>query len=145
MDEPIRLVIVDDHVLMRETWKMVLQSDPRLVVIAECGSGEEAIHCAASAEPDVMLMDINMSPVNGFEATREIAKTHPKIKIIGLSINNQPAYARNMLQLGAKGYMTKNSPREEMVKAILTVVDGGIYICEEIKVNVLMDGNLPLF
>jgi DNA-binding NarL/FixJ family response regulator len=55
------------------------------------------------------------------------------IRIIGLSINNQPAYARNMLQLGARGYMTKNSPREEMVKAILTVMEGGVYICDEIK------------
>ena len=141
MDETIRLVIVDDHDMMRETWKMVLESDVRLNVIAECASGEEAIRCAGNVKPDVMLMDINMSPVNGFEATRKIVTEHPDIKIIGLSINNQPVYARNMLQLGAKGYMTKNSPREEMVKAILTVVDGGIYICDEIRQQMPDDKN----
>ena len=133
MSETIRLVIVDDHDLMRETWKMVLQSDSRLVVVAECASGKEAIDCAETVQPDVMLMDINMAPVNGFEATRKIAKAYPGIKIIGLSINNQPAYARNMIQLGARGYMTKNSTKEEMIKAILAVMQGDIYICQEIR------------
>lgn len=133
MDQPIRLVIVDDHTLMRETWKMVLQRDPQIRVIAECASGEEAIRCAGSDKPDIMLMDINMSPVNGFEATRKIVKAHPCIKIIGLSINNQPAYAKNMLQLGAKGYVTKNSPSEELLEAIKMVNKGGVYICREIK------------
>lgn len=141
MDEPIRLAIVDDHNLMRETWKMALQTHPRIKVIAECASGEEAIHCAETIAPDVMLMDINMSPVNGFEATRQIVLSFPGVKIIGLSINNQPAYARCMLQLGAKGYITKNSPREEMLKAILVVVDGGVYVCREITEKMLPDNN----
>lgn len=133
MDERIRLVIVDDHAMMRETWKMVLQRDPRIDVIAECASGEEAIQCAANEQPDVMLMDINMSPVNGFEATRKIAKSHPAVKVIGVSINNQPTYARNMIQLGARGYVTKNSSSEEMLLAIFSVVKGDIYICKEIQ------------
>ncbi|MDQ3277060.1 MAG: response regulator transcription factor [Bacteroidota bacterium] len=133
MEQPIRLVIVDDHTLMRETWKMVLQQDPRIQVIAECASGDEAIHCAENDKPDVMLMDINMAPVNGFEATRKIARTNPEVKIIGLSINNQPAYAKNMLQLGAKGYVTKNSSSEELLQAIETVCKGGTYICREIR------------
>jgi DNA-binding NarL/FixJ family response regulator len=133
MVEHIRLVIVDDHKMMRETWKMILQQDPRIDVIAECASGAEAIQCAEKEEPDVILMDINMSPVNGFEATQKINHAHPEIKIIGLSINNQPAYVRHMLQLGAKGYMTKNSSPEEMLKAIETVCNGGTYICKEIR------------
>lgn len=133
MDLPIRLVIVDDHNLMRETWKMVLQRDPRIRVIAECASGEEAIACAEKHKPDVMLMDINMAPVNGFEATRKIARSHPGIKIIGLSINNQPTYARNLMQLGAKGYVTKNSSPEEMIKAIVAINNGGTYICKEVQ------------
>ena len=133
MDQIIRLVIVDDHILMRETWKMVLQRNPHIMVIAECASGDEAIRSAETDQPDIMLMDINMTPVNGFEATRKIAKAHPQVRIIGLSINNQPAYAKNMLQLGAKGYVTKNSPSEELLEAIQIVSNGGIYICREIK------------
>lgn len=133
MIERIRLVIVDDHQMMRETWKMILQRDPRIEVIAECASGAEAITCADAETPDVMLMDINMTPVNGFEATRKIVKAHPDIKIIGLSINNQPTYARNMLQLGAKGYVTKNSPSTELLEAIFCVCNGEVFICKEMK------------
>lgn len=133
MEERIRLVIVDDHKMMRETWKMILQRHPRIDVIGECASGEEAILCAHQETPDIILMDINMSPVNGFEATRKITQANPTIKIIGLSINNLPTYARNLMQLGAKGYVTKNSPSEELLKAILTVCDGGTYICKEVR------------
>jgi two-component system invasion response regulator UvrY len=133
MDKTIRLVIVDDHNLMRQTWKMVLQRDPRIAVVAECTSGEEAIICAGKQRPDVMLMDINMTPVNGFEATQAIAKMYPSVNIIGLSMNNRPAYARNLMQLGAKGYVTKNSAPEEMVKAILAVSSGSTFICKEVR------------
>lgn len=133
MDNQIRLAIVDDHALIRQTWKMVLQRHERIQVIAECASGAEAIECAEKISPDIMLMDINMEPVNGFEATKKITEDNPHIKIIGTSINNQPAYARNMMQLGAKGYVTKNSPSEEMLEAILLVNDGGTYVCKDVK------------
>jgi DNA-binding NarL/FixJ family response regulator len=138
MNNPIRLAIVDDHDLIRRTWKMVLQRDQRILVIAECSSGAEAIECAEKEAPDVMLMDINMTPVNGFEATKKIAKKNPLVKIIGTSINNQAAYARNMMQLGAKGYVTKNSPTDEMLEAIVLVSQGGTYICKDVKNN--LDG-----
>lgn len=133
MDKPIRLAIVDDHAMVRQTWKMVLQRDSRIDVIAECGSGAEAIDCASRDNPDVILMDINMSPVNGFDATREIVAAHPHVKIIGTSINNQQAYVRNLMQLGAKGYVTKNSPSNEMIEAILVVSSGGTYICKDVE------------
>ena len=74
-----------------------------------------------------------MSPVNGFEATRKITQLVPTTKIIGLSINNQPTYARNIMQLGAKGFVTKNSTSAEMVTAIQTVYNGGNFICQEIR------------
>jgi len=133
MNKPVRLVIVDDHAMVRQTWRMVLQRDVRIDVIAECSSGDEAIECAAKISPDVMLMDINMSPVNGFDATREISQTCPSVKIIGTSINNQPAYVRALMQLGAKGYVTKNSPSTEMIEAIIIVSEGGTYICKDVE------------
>lgn len=129
---PVRLAIVDDHEMVRQTWKMVLQRDERIDVIAECSSGDEAIVCAASQVPDVMLMDINMKPVNGFDATREIVQANPAIKIIGTSINNQPAYVRALMQLGAKGYVTKNSPSAEMIEAIFAVHNGGTFLCKDV-------------
>ena len=131
--EPIKVVIVDDHRMVRETWRMILDKHDRIQVIAECASGEEAIEAAASLRPDVMLMDINMSPVNGLEATKEIIRSNPEAKIIGVSVNDQPMYARNMMLLGARGYMTKNCSMTEMVDAIIEVNNGKTYLCQEIR------------
>lgn len=131
-NKPIRVIIVDDHDLVRQTWRMLLHDHKTIDVIKECASGLEAIHEAEACSPHVMLMDINMAPVNGFEATKKILKTCPHIKIIGVSVNNQPSYARNMMQLGAKGYVTKNSSKEEMVHAIHEVMQGKTYICREV-------------
>jgi len=131
--EPIKVVIVDDHRMVRETWRMILEKHDRIQVIAECASGEEAIEAAASLRPDVMLMDINMYPVNGLEATKEIIRSNPEAKIIGVSVNDQPMYAKNMMLLGAKGYMTKNCSMSEMVEAIIEVNNGNTYLCQEIR------------
>src|SRR5689334_6023981 len=102
----IRVIIVDDHDLVRQTWRMLLHNQDSINVIKECTSGSEAIDVATASDPHVILMDINMTPVNGFEATKKILKTSPHVKIIGVSVNNQPSYARNIMQLGAKGYVT---------------------------------------
>jgi len=131
--DAIRIIIADDHAQVRKTWKMLLQTDKLINVIAECSSGDEVIQSARELNPDVILMDINMAPTNGFEATKEILSSHPQIKIIGVSINNQPAYARHMLELGAKGYVTKNSSKEEMLLAINEALNGNNYICKEVK------------
>jgi two-component system, NarL family, invasion response regulator UvrY len=129
----IRLVLVDDHEMVRETWKLILEQDHRIDIIAECGSGTEAIGIAHELSPDVILMDINMFPVNGFEATRKILRSCPDIKIIGVSVNDQPGYARNMIQLGARGFVTKNISQEEMIEAIMEVFNGRSYICRELR------------
>ncbi len=128
----IRVIIVDDHDLVRQTWKMLLHRQQCIDVIKECSSGTEAISEATTSKPHVILMDINMTPINGFEATKTILQTAPHIKIIGVSVNNQPSYARNLMQLGAKGYVTKNSSRDEMIKAIHEVMNGKTYICQEV-------------
>lgn len=133
MQHGIKLIIVDDHQMVRETWKMILQKDDRLDIIADCGSGAEAIELAARMQPEIMLMDVNMTPVNGLQATQHIMKENPQIRIIGVSINNEPSYARNMIQCGAKGYVTKNTTREEMIKAIMEVHQGNTYVCTEIR------------
>ena len=131
--EKISIVIVDDHQIMRETWRLVLEQETRFFIVAECGSGAEAIKAANDLRFDIMLMDINMRPVNGFEATRKILHKHPSVKIIGMSVNNQPSYARNMLKLGARGFVTKDSSKQEMICAITSVHDGVTYICEDVR------------
>ena len=131
--EKISIVIVDDHQIMRETWRLILEQETRFFIVAECCSGTEAIKAANDLHFDIMLMDINMHPVNGFETTRKILKKHPSLKIIGMSVNNQPSYARNMLKLGARGFVTKDSSKQEMIYAITTVYDGDTYICEDVS------------
>lgn len=132
----ISVMIADDHKLIRETWSYILNNDDRFEVIAECGDSELAVEIAREKKPDIILMDINMMPITGFEATERIRKLSPASKIIGVSMHSQPAYAKKMLQIGAKGYVTKNSSREEMIKAILEVFGGNKYICDEIKNNI---------
>ncbi len=126
-------MIADDHKLIRETWTYILNSDSRFSVIATCSNAEEAVEQTKKKHPDVILMDINMAPFSGMEATKQIRKSWPLSKIIGVTMHSQPAYAKKMLQIGAKGYVTKNSSREEMIKAILEVYNGNKYICDEIK------------
>jgi DNA-binding NarL/FixJ family response regulator len=129
----ISILIADDHKLIRETWTHILNEDPRFKVIAAAGNAQEAVELAGDKRPNVILMDISMTPISGLEATKQIRRISPESKIIGVSMHSQPAYAKKMLLVGAKGYVTKNSPKEEMIKAILEVGDGKKYICEEIK------------
>ena len=129
----IKLIIVDDHFHVREAWSWVLNQVPRLSVIAQCANGREAIEAARNLQPDVILMDINMTPVNGIEATRRIREFAPNMKIIGVSVQAERSYVNEMLRNGANGYVTKNSPSTEMVTAIDEVLAGNTYICEEIQ------------
>ena len=134
----ITIMIVDDHTLIRETWSFLLGKNENFDVVAECGDGERAIELARDKRPDVVLLDINMAPMSGFDVLKMIRKYSPGSKIIGVSMHSQPAYAKKMLRLGAKGYVTKNSPRQEMLEAIAEVSNNRIYICQEVK-NILSD------
>ncbi|RYG42495.1 MAG: response regulator transcription factor [Chitinophagaceae bacterium] len=131
--ERITILLVDDHKLIRDSWSFILNSDPRFVVVGETSSGEEAIEMATEKRPRIILMDVNMTPVNGFDATKQIHKISPDSRIIAVSMHTMPAYAKRMLQLGAMGYVTKNSSKDEMIKAIVEVDSGKKYICEEVK------------
>ncbi len=136
--EKITILIADDHTLVRETWSFILNTDERFKVIAESGSGEEAVELAKQLRPNVVIMDINLPGINGIEATQLIRKFSPASKILGVSLHTQPTYARKMIQKGAMGYVTKNSSREEMFKAIMEIQSGKKYICDEIK-NILSE------
>jgi DNA-binding NarL/FixJ family response regulator len=131
--EKISILIADDHKLLRQTWGIVVNSDDRFSVIAECGSGEEAVELSRQLQPNVVIIDINLPGINGIEATEQIRKFSPGSKILGVSMHNQTGFARRMIQKGALGYVTKNSSREEMIEAIMEVSAGRKYLCREIK------------
>jgi two-component system invasion response regulator UvrY len=141
----IQLIIVDDHFHVREAWSWVLGQVPGINVIAQCANGQEAIEAATRLQPDVMLMDINMSPMGGIEATRIIRARFPRIKIIGISVQVERSYVNEMLRSGASGYVTKNSSSQEMIIAIDEVMAGKSYICEEVgHLRPVPDGPLDL-
>lgn len=131
--EKITILLVDDHKLIRDSWCYILNSDPRFQIIGETSGGDEAIELAKVRKPQIVLMDVNMTPVNGFDATRQIRKFSPGSKVIGISMYTMPAYAKRMLQMGAMGYVTKNSSKDEMFEAIVEVNNGKKYVCDEVK------------
>ena len=131
--QKIRIVIIDDHTLIRQTWAFILNSDDRFDVAGETGNAENGIELCQELRPDIVLLDINLPGMNGIEAAPLIRKYAPCTKIIGVSLHTQVAYARKLIQLGGSGYITKNSSRKEMILALLQVHSGKKYICEEMK------------
>ncbi len=134
-DEPIRIMLVDDHPLVRDSWKLLLENNPRFEIVADFSNGSDALERIPALKPEILLVDINMSPLDGFAVTKAVNTMMPEIKIIGLSVHNQPKYATRLLQLGARGFLTKTSSLGEINQGILAVQQGKIYICEEIKRN----------
>ncbi|HEV8282887.1 MAG TPA: response regulator transcription factor [Chitinophagaceae bacterium] len=132
----ISVVVVDDHQLVREMWAHIFAGDEKIEVIGESGEFEKAIEMIKLKRPDIVLLDINLPPASGLDAVPLIRKFSPGTKIIAVSMHSQPAYAKKMLRLGAKAYVTKNSSRQEIFRAVEEVMNGSIYICSEIKDNI---------
>ncbi len=129
----ISVIIVEDHQLVREMWASLLEEKAEIVVVGECAGFDEAIETIKTKKPDIVLLDINLPGASGLDAVPLIRKFSPGSRIIAVSMHNQPAFAKKMLQLGARGYVTKNSSPQEMLAAIDEVMMGKTYICLEIK------------
>ena len=132
---PIRIILVDDHKIVREAWRSLLKNYSHIEIIGECDNGHSALEMARLLLPDIMIVDINMSPMNGFELTEKILELIPSLKLIALSVNNQPKYAVKMLELGGRGYLTKTSSLDEINIGIMKVFEGDIYVCDEVRKN----------
>jgi two-component system invasion response regulator UvrY len=129
----ISIMLVDYHTLIRESWRAMLSTVENMQIVAECGDGRLAGELAKNARPDIVLLDLNMKPMNGFEVLIIIRQLSPLSKVIGLSMRSEPVFVKKLLRLGAKGYLTKNSPRHEMIDAINDVYSGNIYVCQEVQ------------
>jgi len=134
----ITILVTDDHTLVRQTWSMFLNADPRFQVVAEAGSAEEAIEKTNQLRPNIVIMDINLPGMSGIEATSLIRKFSPATKVLGVSMYSQPTYALKMLKHGALGYVTKSSSCEELYMAITEVQNKRKYICREVR-DILTD------
>jgi two-component system invasion response regulator UvrY len=134
----ITVFIVEDHQMVREMWVHLFIEKKDIEVVGETGNADEAIEQIKSKRPSIVLLDINLPGSSGMELVPLIRKFAPGSKIIAVSMHNQPAYTKKMLQLGAHGYVTKNSSHEEIFLAIETVMKGKTYVCMEIR-NILSD------
>jgi len=129
----ISVLLIDDHTLIRESWRALLNTVKNITIVGESGDGQAAIDLALTTRPDIVLLDINMQPMGGWEVLKMIRKLSPGSRIIIVSMHSQPVYAKKMIRLGAKGYVTKNSPLQELLDAIVEVSAGNIFICREVN------------
>jgi len=127
MDQ-IRLLLVDDHEVVRTGLRSFLESQPGFQVVAEAGSGVEAIEQALRECPDVVVMDITMPGMDGLEATRRLKQTCPQAHVLALTVHEDKQYLFEMMAAGASGYLTKQSAAEDLVAAIRAVAGGNVYL-----------------
>ncbi|MGZ8317396.1 MAG: response regulator, partial [Telluria sp.] len=125
--EPIRIMLVDDHPLVRDGLRARLEAVPNLRVVAEADGAEDALRQAAGGEVDLVLMDINMRGTNGIEATARMTTAFPNVAVLILSMHDKLEYVTQAMQAGARGYVLKDAPGKDIVLAIETVMSGGIY------------------
>ncbi|MDH5473989.1 MAG: UvrY/SirA/GacA family response regulator transcription factor [Gammaproteobacteria bacterium] len=128
----IRVMLVDDHDLIRYGLRRLLEDQSGIEVVAEADSGEKALDMARKEKMDVILMDINMPGIGGFEATSRLSKTHPEIKIIVLTAHSEGPLPKRLLEAGAVGFLTKGCDVKEMIEAIQKVRAGQRYIAPTI-------------
>jgi DNA-binding NarL/FixJ family response regulator len=113
-----RVLIADDHAMVRQSLAQALQGEPGIEIAGEAPNGAAAVELAGRLRPDVVLMDVVMPQVDGIEATRRIARDHPEIRVIGLSVHDSMAYAARMLEAGACAYLLKDCNMEDLVREI---------------------------
>jgi DNA-binding NarL/FixJ family response regulator len=132
LPHPIRIALIDDHVLVRDGVKSLLSAMPHFDVVAEAESGEAALELVATTELDLLLVDVGLKDMNGLELTRRLCSLYPGIKILILSMYDNQEYVRTSINAGAFGYVLKNAPSQELIAAIEAIVAGGSFYSPEI-------------
>lgn len=127
-DRIIRVLIADDHQIVRSGIRMLLDAQPDISIVGEASDGNEAVELAGSLNPDVVLMDISMPEKSGIEATREIKKANPNVEIVGLTMHAEDRYFFQLLQAGASGYVVKGAAPQELLEAVAAASRGEAYI-----------------
>ncbi|HOI16033.1 MAG TPA: response regulator transcription factor [Geobacteraceae bacterium] len=141
----IKVLLVDDHKIVREGLRSLLEKEGDITIVAEADNGRTAVQLANEALPDVVVMDIAMPEMNGIEATRRITAENPEIRVLALSMHSARRFVSEALSVGAKGYLLKDCAADELVRAIRTVAADKIYLSPDIADQIVKDyvKNLP--
>jgi DNA-binding NarL/FixJ family response regulator len=135
----IRVLLADDHAILRKGVRMLIDSQPDLEVVGEAKTGREAIEEARKLKPDIVVMDVAMPELNGIEGTRQICDELTQTKVIGLSMHKDSVYVREILRAGARGYLLKDSEDDDLLRAIRAVARGQAFLSPSISDAVLTD------
>jgi DNA-binding NarL/FixJ family response regulator len=139
MNQPTRtrLVLVDDHALVREGLKAMLMAAPQIEVVGEAGHASEALEVVAQTQPHLVLLDVGMKDVNGIELASQLLAQHPSLLVLMLSMYDNPATVNRAMQAGARGYVLKDAPSSDILQAIDTLVAGGTFLSQDISGRLL--------
>jgi len=135
----IRILVADDHAVVRQGFKMILDAQADMEIVGEAGNGREAVELAEQLHPDVVVMDVSMPELNGIEATRRLATSVPRARVVALSMHKDSVYVREILRAGARGYLLKDSGAADLVAAIRAVASGESYLSPAVSNAVLDD------
>ena len=135
----IRILLADDHAVVRQGFKMILSAQPDMEIVGEAGNGREAVELAEQLRPDVVVMDVAMPELNGIEATRRVSSAHPHTRVLALSMHKDSVYVREILRAGARGYLLKDSGAGDLVSAVHALARGEGYLSPAVSDAVLDD------
>jgi DNA-binding NarL/FixJ family response regulator len=134
-----KILIVDDHEVVREGVKKILDEQPSAATFGEASTAPEAIRLVREQDWDVVVLDLSVGDRGGVEVLKELKQLRPRLPVLILSMHSEEQYARRAFKAGAAGYITKGSPREELVKAINKVIEGGVYISPALAERLAID------
>jgi two-component system response regulator NreC len=139
MNKKIRILLADDHALVRQGFRMILGAQSDMEIVGEVSNGREALELAEKLRPDVVVMDVAMPELNGIEATRRLASTTPRTRVLALSMHKDSVYVREILRAGARGYLLKDAFDRDLLAAVRAVARGEAYLSPAISDAVLSD------
>ena len=135
----IRILLADDHAVVRQGFKMILGAQPDMEIVGEAGNGREAVELVEQLKPDIVVMDVAMPELNGIEATRRMAENAPHARVLALSMHKDSVYVREILRAGARGYLLKDSVAADLVSAVRAIAAGEGYLSPAVSDAVLDD------
>ncbi len=135
----IQIAIVDDHEIVRDGIKILLEDEPGFEIVGEAKNGKEAVELCEENEIDLAIMDITMPEMDGIKATKIIKENHPDVKILALTMLSEDQHIRKMIKAGASGYILKSSGKEELIKAINSIVNGQHYFSDDATQSILKE------